>query len=118
MHMPRVIILAAALVLAGCSRPSGVTVVTVTNRSSATLTNVVASGSGFSERIDSIAAGAEHKLSVRARGESGMRLVFDAGSQHVDAGEQGYFEAGGDYRVTVTIQTNLNVSVSSDTKRY
>ena len=74
--------------------------------------------SGFAERIDSIAAGAERRLTVHPRGESGVRVAFDAGSQHIDAGEQGYFEAVGGYRVSVTVQPDLTVSVASDLRSY
>ena len=109
------IILAAIVALAGCSRAP---VVTITNRSTNALANVVVSGSGFSNRIDSIVAGAESRLTVRPRGESSVRIAFDAGGQHIDSGEQGYFEAGGGYRVAVTVAPDLKVSVSSDLRSY
>ena len=109
------IVLAVVLAWAGCSRETGMT---VTNHSPVVLTNIMLSGSGFSERLDSLAAGAERRLSVHPRGESGVRVVFDAGSRHIDAGEQGYFEAGGAYRVAVIIDPDLNVTVSSELKRY
>ena len=101
--------------LAACSSAP---VITITNRSPIELTNIVVSGSGFSERIDSIAAGSERRLTVHPRGESGVRVAFDAGGQHIDVGEQGYFEAGGGYRVAVTVQPDLKVSVSSDLQSY
>lgn len=109
MQITRIIILAAIVALVGCSRAP---VVTITNHSAVTLSNVVVSGSGFSNRIGSIAAGAEHRLTVRPSGESGVRIAFDAGSQHVDSGQQGYIEASGGYRVAATVSTNLSVSVS------
>jgi len=115
MKISRIIILAAIVALAGCSRAP---VVAITNRSSVTLSNVVVSGSGFSERIDSIAAGGVHRITIHPRGESGMRVAFDAGTQHEDSGERGYFEAGGGYRVSATVSTNLSVSVSSDLRSY
>jgi hypothetical protein len=115
-HTMRIYLVLGALVaLAGCSRAP---VVTITNYSSITLSNVVVSGSGFSERIGTVEAGGQHKLTVHPRGESGMRVAFDAGSQHVDSGDQGYFEASGGYRVSATVGTNLSVSVSSDLRAY
>ncbi len=114
MPIHRIIFFAAVVVLAGCSRAP---VVTITNHSTVTLSNVVVSGSGFSERIGSIAAGAEHRLTVHPSGESGLRVEFDAAGQHIDGGQQGYFESGG-YRVTATVSTNLSVSVSSDLGSY
>ncbi len=115
MHRSCLITLSAIVALAGCSRAP---VVTITNRSTNALANVVVSGSGFSNHIATIAAGGESRLTVRPRGESGVRVAFDAGGQHIDAGEQGYFEAGGGYRVAVTVEPDLKVSVSSDLRSY
>ena len=109
MIIPKLILLAALTAVTGCSRSP---VITVKNQSSLTLSNVVVSGSGFSTRIAKIPAGSEHRLTVRPSGDSGVRLVFDAGTQHIDSGSQGYFEAGGGYRVTATVDTNLSVSIS------
>jgi hypothetical protein len=115
MHGSHLILLAVIVAVAGCSRAP---VVAITNRSTNALVNVVVSGSGFTNRIDKIAAGAETRLTVHPRGESGLGIAFDAGGQHIDAGEQGYFEAGGGYRVAVTVQPDLKVSVSSDLRSY
>jgi hypothetical protein len=115
MQIYRIIILAWVVALAGCS-PSPV--VTITNRSPVALTNVVVSGSGFSERIERIAAGAEGRVTVRPRGESGLRIAFDAGSQHIDVDDLSYIEASGGYRVAVTVQSDLKVSASSDLRGY
>ena len=101
--------------VAGCSRAP---VITISNQSSVTLSNLVVSGSGFSARVGEIAAGRQRKLTVRPSGESGVRVVFDAGSQHIDTGEQDYFEAGGGYRVAVTVHPDLKVSVSSNLRGY
>lgn len=104
------IILAAVLMFSGCSSGCAVT---ITNHSAAILSNVVVSGSGFSERISSIAPYAEHRLYVHPSGESSLRIEFDADGRHIDGGQQGYFEANG-YRVRATISTHLTVSVASD----
>lgn len=109
------IILALVVALAACSRSP---VITITNRSPVVLTNIVVSGSGFSERIESIAAGAERRVSVRPRGESGLRVVFDAGSQHIDVDDLAYLESGDGYSVTVTVQSDLKVSASSNLRGY
>ena len=115
MRFATVITFLILVAAAGCScLPS----ITVRNQSTLTLSNVVLSGSGFSERIGTIPAGQDHQLVVRPRGESGVRLVFDAGTQHVDSGPQGYFESGGGYRVAATISTNLSVDVSVDLRPY
>ena len=104
------LIIAATLALAaGCSRAP---VITIKNQSALTLSNIVVSGSGFTNRIANIPAGAEHRLTVHPTSESGIRLAFDAGTQHIDSGSQGYFEAGGGYRIIATVDTNLSVFVS------
>ena len=115
MRLSRIVLLVALAAAAGCSRAP---VITVQNQSSQTLSNVVVSGSGFTNRIESIAAGGKHRLTVRPSGDSGLRLVFDAGTQHVDSGSQGYFEAGGGYRVTATVDTNLGIAIVSDLRRF
>jgi hypothetical protein len=103
------------LTLPGCSRAP---VLTIRNDSSLTLSNLVVSGSGFSERIGNLPAGGEHRLTLRPRGESGVQLVFDAGSRHVDSGSQGYIEGGSGDRITAIVGTNLTVSVAQETRRY
>lgn len=106
---------AITLVVSSCSRGP---LVTVRNQSGSTLSNMVVSGSGFSERVGSIPAGGEHRLRVHPRGETGVRLEFDVGARHVDTGSQGYFEASGGYRITATVGTNLEVSVTSELGKY
>ena len=101
--------IAALLLAAGCSRAP---VITIKNQSPLTVSNIVVSGSGFTNLISSIPAGSEHRLTVRPTSDSGVRLVFDAGTQHIDSGNQGYFEARGGYRVFAIIGTNLSVSIS------
>jgi hypothetical protein len=115
MQIFRVIILAAVVALVACSRAP---VVTITNRAPVALTNIVVSGSGFTQRVDNIAVGGERSLTVRPRGESGVRIAFEAGGQHFDSGEQGYFEGSGGYRVAVTVASDLKISVSSDLHSY
>lgn len=109
------ILLALVFVLASCSRETGLT---VANHSPGVITNIVVSGSGFSEHLDHLAAGLERGLLVHPRGESGIRVAFDAASRHIDVGEQGYFEGGGRYRVAVIIEPDLNVTVSSALEQY
>lgn len=66
------------------------------------------------KEIDRIDANQDHRLKVRPKGESGVHLVFDAGSRHVDSGPQGYIEPKGGYKVTVKVDSDLNVIVSDD----
>lgn len=101
----RVTIFAAVLVLGGCSAS-----VTLTNQSGVTVSNVVVSGSGFEERVQSIPPLSSRKLSVVPSGESALRVVFEADGQKFDSGDQGYFEGG--YRIVATIATNRTVSLT------
>lgn len=102
-------------VFVGCSRPP---VITIKNQSSVTISNVVVSGSGFEKKIGQISANQDHRLKVEPQAESGVRLVFDAGPRHVDSGSQGYIEPKGGYKVTVEVDSDLNVIVSDDLKNY
>jgi len=106
---------AVALIVGGCSRSP---VVTIDNQSSQTLSNIVVSGSGFSNEIGSIDPGEKHKLTVHPVGESGLRIRFYAGTERIDSGEQDYFEPNGGYRVSAVISTDLSVSVSSELGSY
>ena len=115
MRCSYLILLTAVAALDGCSRAP---VVSITNRSTNALASGVVSGAGFTNLIAKIEAGALSRLTVHPRGESGVRIAFDAGGQHVDTAEQGYFEAGGGYRVAVTVEPDLKVSVSSTLRRY
>lgn len=105
------IIAVVAAAAAGCSRSP---VIIVRNQSGLMLSNVVVAGVGFSEQVGILAPGGEHRMRVRPQGETGVRVSFEAGSQRVDSGPQGYFEAGGGYRVKATIGTNLGVSVTGE----
>jgi hypothetical protein len=101
---------ALALSVVSCSRGP---VVTIRNDSGGELQNVVISGSGFSENIGTLPPAATHSFSPRVRGESGIRVQFDAAGEHHDSGEQDYFEAGEPYRVSVTVDQQIKVAVDA-----
>jgi hypothetical protein len=100
--------LLAVLLLAGCQRPP---VVIVGNQSGMTLSNVVVSGRGFTNRVGRIAAGAEWRLTVQPQGESSLHVGFDAAGRRVESGLDTYLEPDGGYRLRVTVQSNLSVTV-------
>lgn len=107
----RILLILVELVLAaGCSRPP--ILLTVQNQSPLTLSNVVVSGSGFSERISSITSGEERRLSIRPQGKSTVRLAYDAGAQHFDSGPQSYFDSDEVHLVMAKVKMNLSVVVS------
>ena len=70
------------MLLPGCAPPTPQ--LTVINVSSSTLTNIVASGSGFSVPIGSLAPGARNQVTVnpQPRDNPGFTLDFDADGKH------------------------------------
>lgn len=101
-----------AAILSGCT---GGTNLNVVNRSTAELTNVVATGSGFTQSIGSIPAGKQHSISFNIDGESALQLNFDAKGKHFTSGRQGYFESGlGTNKIIATVSPDFTVIV--DTK--
>jgi hypothetical protein len=104
-----------AAVLCGCHPEPRIT---VKNHSPHTLSNLVVSGAGFSERLPVLEPGAEHRWSVRPSGDSGLTLRFDADRRTVDSGKQGYFEPASHYRVEATVQSDLTVSVKAEPKWF
>lgn len=103
-------LLLALVALQGCSQGP---LVTIENRSGMAISNVVVSGSIFTNKIECIKSGAEVSLAVHPRGESGLCVIFDSGNRHIDSGEQGYFEANGN-RIRAIVETNLNVKMGLD----
>jgi hypothetical protein len=96
------------MAISGCTRSPNLNVV---NRSTAELTNVVATGSGFTQSLGSIAAGEQRSISVSPRGESDLRLDFDANGKHFTSKPQGYFE--GSSKVTATVSPDFTVTVGT-----
>ena len=114
MKTPAIISLFMGLaLLSGCDRAPQVTIV---NQSNAELTNVVVSGTGFSEAIAPIPAGAERQVSVRPQGESGLKLDFVANNRQFSSPPQGYFENNPSYKVTATVAPDFTVKVDSRLK--
>jgi hypothetical protein len=104
--------LSATMALSGCSRGTNLKVI---NRSTAELTNVVATGSGFTQSLGSIPAGEQRNVSVSPRSESALQVDFDVKGKHFTSGRQGYFESGSNAKVTAIVATDFSVTV--DTKR-
>ena len=83
----------------------------VTNRSLRKLTNIVISGPGFNERIDSLASGEKASFTARPTGDSRVRVSFNADGKRIDAIEQG-FVSKGSYHVGILIKADLTISVA------
>jgi hypothetical protein len=103
--------LGGTIALSGCNRGTNLGIM---NRSTAELTNVVATGSGFTQLIGSIPAGEQRDISVSPRSESDLQLDFDANGKHFKSVPQGYFEGGSNQKVTAIVSPDFTVTV--DTK--
>lgn len=103
-----ILLLLACSLFAACPRDMQLTVI---NKSPATLTNVVASGSGFSHSLNPLAPGAQQQITITPRGESGLKLAFDADGKHFAPQEQGYFEKS--YKVSATVAPDFSVTVDA-----
>jgi len=99
----------------GCS-PHDVLV--VANESNVQLRDVVASGSGFSERLGTIGPHETRRIAIRPRGESGLELRFKAPEKDVAFGPEGYLEGTGGYGVTATVSQDFHVTVKSELTFY
>ena len=109
-HSVPLMLVIGTIGLAGCSTSP---IITITNSSDAVLANLVVSGSGFSEHIESLAPGTSKTVVVRPRGESGLRLSFDARGRHVDVDDLAYIESSGGYRVVIDVRPDLKVEAKA-----
>ena len=103
-------VIALLALVNGCSPSPRVS---VTNLSPQALSNLVVSGSGFSQRVPVLEPGQRMRWRVEPSGESGLSLRFDAAGRTVDSGKQGYFETHGRYKVDAVVHPDLNVSVAT-----
>ena len=108
--IPSLLALGLVAALCGCNPAPRIT---VKNDSPHTLSNIVVSGAGFSERLPTLEPNAQHRWTIKPSGESNLSLRFDAAQRTVDSGKQGYFEPQGRYRIQAVIHPNLNVSVTA-----
>lgn len=108
-----VLVLGSTMSFSGCTRSKDINI-NVVNRSSVELTNVVATGSGFSQSIGSIPAGQERNISVSPRSESGLKLDFDAQGKRFASEPQGYFESGSGAKVKAIVSPKFSVTVTVD----
>jgi hypothetical protein len=105
--------LGGTMSLSGCTQSANLIVV---NRSTSELTNVVATGSGFTKSIGSIPAGEQRNISFDVVGESALKLDFDAKGKRRTSEPQGYFESSRIANVKVTATVSPDFTVTVDTK--
>jgi hypothetical protein len=101
----------STIVLSGCTRGANLSVI---NRSATELTNVVATGSGFTQSIGTIPAGQQREVSVRVPGESALKLDFDANGKHFTSDRQSYFEGGYNLKLTAIVAPDFTVKVETN----
>lgn len=87
--------------------------ITVTNSSAHSVSNLVVSGTGFSQRVPLLEPGQRVRWQVEPSGDSSLSLRFDAAGRTIDSGKQGYFEPQSRYRVDAVVQPDLNVTVTT-----
>lgn len=87
--------------------------ITVVNQSGQVLEGIVIRGNGFECVIPILQPGHRETFSVVVSGESGISLECQAGARRVSAERQGYIEARGGYRATLTVTDTLEVRCSS-----
>ena len=104
--------------LAGCGDELRGPEAVVANHSEYALSNVVFSGSGFTTSIGRIPAGSTESVTLHPIGESTLRVTFDVDGKRIDTGERAYFENNSLYTISVDVDRELNVQVSSTLKKY
>jgi hypothetical protein len=105
------ICLLLALVLSACGSGASVT---FHNKSDYRLEAVELSGSGFKATLGVIAPGQSLTAQVYPAGESGLAVSFMANGHSYSYKPQDYFEGGGMYKLSATVDRDLTVSVDSD----
>jgi len=105
----------SAVFLSGCSRKPQLT---VSNHSSRSLTNVIVSGSGFSQALGTIAPPGKASVRVTPSGDSSLRLEFDAGGKHFTTAPDCYFKNSSNYRVNATVAPDFTVKVDVRIDKY
>lgn len=105
--------LCAALLFLLLSACSAGTPVQIVNRSQTPLHDVRVSGAGFSVPVAPVLVPESRTVRVDPRGESGIAVSFRAEERGFALPEQGYFEGTGPYSVSVVVQPDHSVSVST-----
>ena len=116
-HLPRsaavlaswrfVALVLVGVLLQGCGTGDPVKVM---NNSPTELKNVVVSGNGFSQSFGTIPAGGAETLRVRARGESGLRIVFEANGRSYSSAREALQEDHLE-RAEITVSADYSIAI-------
>ncbi len=90
----------------------------VSNNSIFPITNVILSGSGFSQHISSIPPNTSITRKVIPRGESGLAIEFEVNFKKIQKTDLAYLEAAGGYNAHIEINRNLEISCDSSLETY
>lgn len=107
-------ILGCALALLWWWNPCVSPEITVTNATSAPISEVVISGSGFREPLGELGPGRSVSRSVQCDAESGLELSFSQSGNPHSHDDLAYIESCGGYRVALTVNADESVAVSSE----
>jgi len=107
------VLVSAAALLAGCSCSPRNVRLTVVNESTATITNAVVSGTGFSTPVGPLAPGAQQQVLLKSD-TGAFQLEFDAKGRHFSEVSP-KDPWNGMKEVIMTVGTNFTVSCASVT---
>ena len=110
-RFPICMVLASLLTACGSGTP-----VAFHNTSAHRLDGVVLSGNGFEASLGVVAPGQSLKAQVHPSGESGLAVRFTTNGRNYRYEPQDYFEGGGRYALSATVNHDLTVAVHSVTR--
>lgn len=93
---------------------TGLPEVTVINNSSVKLSNVVIQCNGRPHTFLDIDPGTSVSTIMEARGESGLKIDFDANDVHYSQDDLAYIESHGGYCVTLVINDSMKVDTQEN----
>lgn len=88
------------------------------NASGVVLTDIVFSGTGFTETVPRLGPGEVTSITVRPRGASGLAVSFRARDRAFEVRADTYFEGFGGYKVRVDITPDFRVFAKSSIGRF
>ena len=114
MRASLIIILAAEMAVAGCSRTKQVT---INNLSGVVVSNVWLSGAHFAENLGSLVPNETVKISCSPQGSYDAWLTFEENGITINSNNSSYFELNTGNPLVLTIDPTLNMSFSGGIKR-
>lgn len=110
MRFYRSVLIALTVVLAGCSR--GPAKISLTNRSSVTISNVCVSGQHFAQLLASLTPGMSMSFALDRPSENDVWVAFESDGQSFDSrgkSRPDFFAVGPGHPLSLTIGDDLKV---------